>query len=836
MSQSIQVRNEKRGGGCRALFLVLSVCLTLLAWAGNARAEINILNVPSDSDDKTQWFLVADTVRTLGENTIIEAEGNVVLERGSDVLKADFARFFTDTNWVFLKGNVFVRMGRDDINADQAEFDLQSKTGWLTNGHVFVEGPHMYLSGETMVKHWGDRYTFEQAKITTCDGDAPAWALNASEVVVEIDGYAQLFHSNLLVKNQAVMYSPFMVLPAKTTRQSGFLPPDYGYSNKRGVYYTQPYFLVLDESRDMTFYGGFMSDIGPLAGLQYRAHPFTDEKTMLTFSGLYDKNLVSSPADDDVYNAGYLRTNHERFWLRGMADGHIGTSGWRYRSNLDFVSDQNYLREFNGGPLGFNRSRNELFDMFGRDLQEEGLNRVSQAMVFKDWERFSLVGSLRYEQNSFLGHGNASRSSDTLVQQLPRMDAFLFKGRIFKDFPLEAEGQLSTGYMYRQRGTSGLRSEVYPRLSMPLDLGFMSLLASGGLRQTYYTNERTSDSSLLSSLDGASQSRKTRTVPDMNLQAYSQLSRVWNFGDSSSLAEREPVVGATEFAALRHEVQPRIRYNYVPSIDQERNPYYLSDDRLLANSELTYSITNILTRKQARVVPAPKKDAAGAAAQTVAARGAASQSATPQGAAAQDAAKDAEAPVPLQVTYDYLDILRWRIESGYDFNEARRANYLDQHNRRPFLDVLSDLELNFTSWFGYQSKLYMSPEDGELTRYDHTVSFTMPGWGRWTTGISVREKYYDYRRRFRYQDMRNVSLSEPVRLLQNHLNLSVTSNWSVNISDYRNLREGGKFGRSYDQDIDIVYSAQCYRLIGRYSYDGYDKSYSLLVEIPGLFE
>lgn len=51
---------------------------------------------------------------TLSDNTIVEAQGGVVLQRGNDILKADFARYYSATNWVYLKGNVFVRMGKDD--------------------------------------------------------------------------------------------------------------------------------------------------------------------------------------------------------------------------------------------------------------------------------------------------------------------------------------------------------------------------------------------------------------------------------------------------------------------------------------------------------------------------------------------------------------------------------------------------------------------------------------------------------------------------------------------------------------------------------------------------
>ena len=103
--------------------------------------------------------------------------------------------------------------------------------------------------------------------------------MDAEQAVVEIDGYAQLFHSTFDVKNTGIFYSPFMVLPAKTTRQSGLLPPDYGISDKRGFYYTQPYFWAIDESHDMTFYGGWMTKIGPSLSVEYRANEFTDQKT-----------------------------------------------------------------------------------------------------------------------------------------------------------------------------------------------------------------------------------------------------------------------------------------------------------------------------------------------------------------------------------------------------------------------------------------------------------------------------------------------------------------------------------------------------------------------------
>lgn len=790
-----------------ALLVCFCVLLFCYGWfVPEANAAADILTMTSEDTGDMMWNLQADKLNTLGGNSIVEAEGGVILTRGDDVLKADFARYYATTNWVYLKGNVFVRMGRDDIHAQSAEFDLRSKTGWLTDGQVFMEGPHIYFSGARIIKHWGDRYTFNKAKVTTCDGTTPAWSMNAEQAVVEIDGYAQLFHSTFDIRNTGILYTPFMILPAKTTRQSGLLPPDYGISEKRGAFYTQPYFWAIDESHDMTLYAGMMQKIGPLFGVEYRSHEFTDEKTWLSFTSIYDRNTIGSPGDSQVFDStDKVRTNHDRYWLRGMTDGFIGASNWRYRSNLDYVSDQEYLREFNQGPTGFSRTRNSLFRMFGRDLQEDDQNRVSAGLISRDWERIGLVGSMRYEQDPSLGHGNRHASQDELVQQLPQMDLFLYKGRILPDFPLEIEAQFQSTYMYRAEGTTGWRSEVYPRLSLPLDVGIGSIIGSVGLRQTYYNSERKDYTSPYDMYQpnptNPRQTGEARTLVDMDVQAYTQASRIWQVTPEESLALNAENVGRHVWTAVRHEIQPRVHYKRTPNEDQEKNPFYTSEDRILPSNELTYSITNILTRKGTMVTLTGEGD------------------------------KKA-----LQRTTDYQDFVRWRLESGYDFEEAHRTQYRDEYPRRPFMDILSDLELYPWYWGGYKGKTYFSSYEGSVTRHDHDIVLRYDNKVTWMTGLSFRDKYYDYRRKFQYDNWNDVQLTPSLRLLHNQLVLNISPEWSIYLDDYRNLREGGSMGKSYDQEIELAYTAQCYRIVGRYRYDGYDKSYTLMVEFPGLFE
>ncbi|MDL2209239.1 LPS assembly protein LptD [Desulfovibrio sp. OttesenSCG-928-O18] len=745
-------------------------------------ASPNSLTMQAEDERAVTWTLNADKVTSLSASEVIEAEGNVVLQRGGEYLKADYARYYSSTKWVFLRGNVQARMGKDEMKADEAEFDLRSRVGWLKNGQIYMDGPHMYFAGQRIDKHWGDVYSFKQAKVTACDGDVPAWSLEAEEAVVEIDGYAQLWRPKFQIKDMPVLFSPWMIIPAKKERQTGFLAPEVGQSNKRGFYYNQPFFWAIDESRDMTFNEYFMGKRGFMQGVEYRSRPSVRETTWLRFDWLHDKVEVNRDSDDDVNDSdGLVRNNRDRFWLRGMYEGHLGDPKWKLRADLDFVSDQNMLHEFKSGYSGYNRSRTELFDLFRRDLQEKDLNRQSGFMLFRDWDRVTVALSSRYYQDQTLGHGNRNKSTDTTVQSLPQLDLFLHKGSIVDGLPLEVSAGMEAGYKYRREGTRGMRYVMTPSLSLPINGRYGSLITTAGLQQTFYGTDTYAKTGGEAKQDG-----KSQTIPTFQMDGSTEVMRTFKLGNAPTPTKEN--VGTSKWTALRHSIQPRVRYRNIPLKDQHDNPRYDSGDRILPVNELTYSVSNILTRKRAKVVAAKP-------------------------------AKEGEEATPV-VTQDYLEFLRFSLEQSYDMRESTRTDDRGEYERRPFGDLIAEAKISFDEYLAFTSRSYYSPYLDTFTRHDHGVTFTYMPWGHLYTGVGYRRELDEYKR-YRSQTIKTIDVKGELNLYGPFsLAFAYTHDWERS--------------ENVDRELRLIYNHQCFQIMGVFSKDSYEEHYGVRVAITGL--
>lgn len=776
------------------LILVAGLCgsSAALAAAGvKAKSSASSIKMLSEDDREITWNLNADRMLTASGGTVLEAFGKVELKMGDDYLRADFARYFANTNWVYLYGNVELKLGDDILQAQEAEFDLRSRTGWLTEGSIFIAENNTYFAAERIIKHRGGTYSFTNLKFTTCDGEAPAWSLAADTAVLEMDGYAQLWKTRFQVVDQPVLYSPYLIVPAKSSRQSGFLMPDAGHSSKLGYFYTQPFYWVIDSSRDVTFTESYMSKRGFMHGFNYRSRGSEDESLWISFDYLYDEKTVTNPNDKYYSGDGLVRNNHSRYWLRGMYDVRMpGDPLWRFRADVDYVSDQYYLRDFKRGMQGYDKNRNALFDTFSRDLREKDDTRQSGAMFFRDWDRAGLYLSAMYNQDPTLGNGNTPRSKDTTVQQVPELNLYLQQGRLIDALPLEFSGSGQAAYLYRREDTSGTRFDLSPRITLPISGRYGSVIASAGLHATWYRTEKRHEAA--APVSGSSSDEKSRYIPEFEISGSTELARVYSL-DNPPLQE----AGESRWVGIKHSVVPRLTYLHVPDEEQSRTPYFTSYDYIAPRHELIWSLDNVFTRKRERML---------------------------------ERVDERTNEVETYSQYDYQDLFRLRLEQAYSLYEARRGHDRDEYPREPWRDIMAELTVYWDEQLSFFSRSYWTPSEDGFTSHSHGVSLNLPKWGTFSTSLDYRKPVNDYYTRRGPHYGPTMPITERLTTASFRADMHLWGPWTASAYYDWDIKGQGK----NEKGLTIMYNHQCFSLGGQIIRDEDDTIFRIQFSLSGL--
>jgi len=130
------------------------------------------------------------------------------------------------------------------------------------------------MSGSSIERKDLYSYKAKDAVWTPCrceDDEEPAWSFRAASIHAQQEGYVDMQHSVLFIKALPVLYIPYLKIPMKSRRQSGFLMPGFQTGNQRnGFVYTQPVFFALDRNYDATFTTDVFQRRGTRLGAEMR--------------------------------------------------------------------------------------------------------------------------------------------------------------------------------------------------------------------------------------------------------------------------------------------------------------------------------------------------------------------------------------------------------------------------------------------------------------------------------------------------------------------------------------------------------------------------------------
>ena len=447
----------------RKMSILPALTALLFLWVHGAWAlERNPLDRGLQDED-APWEITARKLTYLQEEGIYVAEGDVVVRKGGQTLSADRARYSEKTGVIEVQGNVVLESNGDILRAREGVFNLQTQTGRVSGGHLFLKENNYHISGESMEKTGPDTYVIQDCRVTTCDGEKPDWSITGSEVKVTVEGYGSVKHAVFRIRNIPALYFPYMIFPAKTKRQTGLLPPGGGYSSRRGAELEIPFFWAISDQTDATFYGRYMTERGYMQGLEYRYVAEDDSKGIFLFDILSDKKEKDLTDPDDLALSPLPRTNDTRYWLRGRADQQLPL-GIRARVDTDYVSDQDYLKEFEGGLFGF-YGRPDLAGAFERPMEDiRSPARRSALRLERDHEDYSLQAISSYYQNP------ENPAIDDTPQTPAGLNFSLLPAPLSRT-PLFVRFDTDFDIIRREDGPKGMRTSLAPQVSYPMWFG-----------------------------------------------------------------------------------------------------------------------------------------------------------------------------------------------------------------------------------------------------------------------------------------------------------------------------------------------------------------------------
>jgi LPS-assembly protein len=510
----------------------------------------------------------ADSIAYNGDEDSFGAVGNVIITFTGGWLKADSVLYRRPDNIAHAQGNVKIKSDDDILEGQKVSFNINSKTGVVGEGELFIAENNVHIRGERIEKKSEANYRLEKGYFTTCNGSCPDWSISGREVDVAVDGYGVIRDGRFLVRNVPVLYIPWLIFPAKTTRQTGLLFPHFSYSrDNNGLDIEVPFYWAFSESADATFFQRYIEKRGFKEGVELRY--FLNPDT----SGLFYADFIRDNKQA-VETAGVQSRNWQDGkdrWSYYFNHGGTLSNGVKVRADIKRVSDHWYFRDFSSynyysenfaspGGEGFKRIS------FVGDQSLGYLDSTVQAT--KDWSNYNLTVLARYTDDL-----SASDNSLTM-QKYPEAVFTGFRRTLFNS-PLQMEFSGRYDYFYSSESQKGHLGEFSPKLFLPFKLGrYLNMTPWAGYRADLW--ERTDG------LADTEDKRDHRGLFSMGATMSSEVSRVYHTGGES-------------VDKLRHAIRPEIEYTYAPVSEKNNIPIFL--DQPAEFHGLRYGFVSYLTAR-----------------------------------------------------------------------------------------------------------------------------------------------------------------------------------------------------------------------------------------------
>ena len=494
---------------------------------------------------------------TMLDENVGEAEappGKVVLIEYQDIkLSAQRIRFDYAKRMLVAEGTVILLQGASRLTGDRVDLDMTDKVGVVQNATIDLEGG-VHLKAATLTKVGPRSFTMTDGTLTACEGSPPDWSFSLKSGRVTLEEYARLKDVVFRMGTVPLLYSPYLLWPARQERASGFMIPQIGYSQTRGGYLGLSYYWAIGRSLDATFSADVYTKKFFGLGAEFRARSSTGTKLEGIFYTIRDPDFVNE-------------------------NGDVGAWRWQTRGTLTSDDLGPGLR---GVVTWLDASDPTFFQDFSRDFTLSSTRSVrSEGFVTKTAGPVALNLRLSREE-AFFG------DTSVITERRPSLEARLRPTPLLGQL-LFVEGEGQAGLFRVNRGPgqpSGLydRIDLFPKVSAPVSpLPWLSAQVTGGFRLTTYGKSKEGNTLV--------DERFNRTYGQVGVELTGpSFARIFDLK-----------IGP--FERFKHVIEPRADYNYVSEPDdldpsRARTPLFDEIDTISSAHTLKYGLVQRLLAKQ----------------------------------------------------------------------------------------------------------------------------------------------------------------------------------------------------------------------------------------------
>ena len=536
-------------------FLSSFFLLFIVIYSPPTHAKVGEVGVTKEMKEEGPVDIEADELIFEKETQLYQAHGQVEVNRGNFSLKADHVQLNMATKELVAWGNVLFREGEDVIECQRLEVNIETRLGKIHQAKLFLKEQNFHVTGREAEKLGENHYRIRDGSLTTCDAKRPPWKFTVKELEVKemaLGGWGIAKGPIFYLEDIPVLYFPWGAFPVRLERQTGFLIPGGGYSNKYGPEMKTGFYWAFAKNMDATFYFDYLGDRGFKEGLEYR-YAFTREtKGQAKFYFI----------DDQVFhnNRYALFVEHQQKFPYDLY----------LKGKINHVSDHKYVRDYD------------------EDLPEGAKIDSRSSMQL----RSVLFGGKNWDHFSFLSQGAVyddltKESNDETVRKLPQISFYAHPQSLFKT-PLFYDLASSYTHFWREKGVEAHRGDLFPRISYPMRLfNVLKFESDVGLRETLYKsyNDPTNK------YDGW----KSRETLEAGMEMSTELYRVYDGAMVSKISDLYKV------SKWMHTIEPALSYRYSPRVSQHELPIFDEVDRISYTNQVTYGVTQ-------RLVGRPKKE------------------------------------------------------------------------------------------------------------------------------------------------------------------------------------------------------------------------------------